>query len=94
MVIYACLDLAYLLRILSQFCNNFGPVYIELVKYGLQYISEILDLGLKFDREANTPDYVIGYINSNFARLKTDQKLIENYDFMLVRAVISYLSKL
>lgn len=40
------------------------------------------------------PDYVIGYINSNFARLKTDQKLIENYDFMLVRAVIGYLSKL
>ena len=40
------------------------------------------------------PDYVIGYTNSNFAKLKIDQKLIENYDFMLAKAIINYLSKL
>ena len=80
--------------VLSQFCNNPGPVHVELVKHFLQDVSGILDLGLKFDREADTPDDVVVYTNSNFAGSKTDSKSFGGYIFMLARAAISHLSKL
>ena len=86
-------DLAYSVGILSQFCNNPGPAHVELVKYVLQYISRILDLDLKFDGEVDTPDDVVGYTNSDFARLKIDQKSIGGYVFLLAGAIISHSSK-
>lgn len=67
---------------------------MELVKHVLQYISGTLNLSLKFDREADMPDNVIRYTDSDFARLKTNQKLIGGYVFMLIRADISHSSKL
>ena len=33
--IYSCLDLAYSMGVLSCFCSNPGPIYVELVKYVL-----------------------------------------------------------
>lgn len=72
--IHAYSDLTYSLGVLSRFCNILGPVYVKLVKHVLQYISGILDLGLKFDGEVDTPDDVIGYIDFNFAVSKTDRK--------------------
>ncbi len=64
-----------------------------LVKHFLQYVSGILELGLKFDREADTPDDVIGYIDSDFAGSKPDRKSTRGYVFMLAGAAISDSSK-
>ena len=91
---HACPDLAYLVGVLRQFCNNPGPAHVELVKHVLQYISGKLDLGLKFNREANTLDDEVGYTNSNFAGSKTNQKSTRGYIFMLAGATISHSSKL
>lgn len=91
--IYVCLDLAYSIGILNQFYNNFGSLYIKLIKHILQSISEILDLSLKFDKEIDILYNVIRYIDSNFIRSKIDQKLMINYVFMLARAAISHSSK-
>lgn len=93
LAIYACLDLAYSVKIFSWFCNNPGLVYIELVKHVLQYVSRILDLSLKFDRKANILDDIVEYINSKFAWSKTNRKLTGGYIFMLAGAVISHLFK-
>lgn len=68
--IYAYLNLAYLVWELNRFYNNLGPVHIELLKHVLQYISTTLDLSLKFDGKADTPDDVVGYTYFNFTRLK------------------------
>lgn len=87
-------DLAYLMGILSQFYKNLGPAYVKLVKRVLQYIYRTLDLGFTFDRKADTPDNVIGYTDSNFARSKTDWKSIGGWVFLLTRAAISHSSKL
>lgn len=64
-------DLTHSERIFSQFSKNLGIAHMELVKYVLQYVSGILDLCLTFDREAITLDDIVGYTNSDFARLKT-----------------------
>ena len=92
--IHSCPDLAYLVGVLSRFCSNPGLIQVELVKYILRYISGILCLGLIFDREVDTPDDVIGYTNSDFAKSKPDRKLTGGYVFMLAKAAISHLSKL
>ncbi len=88
-----CLDLAYSLEVLSRFCSNAGLLHVELVKYVWRYVSRILDLGLTFDRGADTSDYVIGYTNCDFAGSKTDQKSTWDYVFMLAGAAISHSSK-
>lgn len=78
----------------SRFYSNPGLTHIELVKHILQYVSDTLELGLRFNEEANILDDVIGYIDSDFARSKIDQESTGRYVFILVRAVISHLSKL
>lgn len=50
-------------------------VHVELAKHILQYVSETLDFGLKFDGEAGTLDDIVGYTDSNFAGSKSDRKL-------------------
>ena len=87
-------NLASLVGVLSQFCNNPGPAYVELMKHVLQYVSGILDLSLKFDGEADMSDDVVGNKNSDFAGSKTDHKSTGRYVFMLARAAISHSSKL
>lgn len=59
----------------------------------MQYVSETLDLSLKFDGEVDTLDDIVKYIDSDFARSKTDWKSIGGHIFMLARAVINHLSK-
>lgn len=80
--------------VLSRFCSNPGPIHVKLIKHVLQYISETFQLSLTFDRKADTPDNMIGYTESDFARLKPDQKSTRSYIFMLAGAAISHLSKL
>ena len=67
---------------------------MKLVKHILQYISETLDLNLIFDKEANTSDDVVRYIDSDFPRSKINQKSTRDYVFMLAKAAISHFSKL
>ena len=88
------LDLAYSVGVLSRFCSNPRLIHVELVKRVLRYVSGTLHLGLTYDREADTPDDVIGYTDSDFAGSKPDQKSTGGYVFMLAGATISYSSKL
>ena len=91
---HSCPDLAYSVEVLSRFCSNPGPEHVDLVKHVLRYVSGTLDLGLTFDGEADIPNDMIRYTDSNFAGSKTDQKSTGGYVFMLAGAAISYLSKL
>ncbi len=90
----SCPNLTYSVGVLSYFCSNPRLAYIKLVKYILQYVSGTLKLSLKFDGAADTPDDMVGYTDSDFAGSKIGQKSTEAYDFMLVGATISHLSKL
>ena len=51
-------------------------------------------MSLKFDKDVYMPDDVVGYIDFEFAELKTDWKSTWGYIFMLARAAISHSSKL
>ena len=51
-------------------------------------------MSLKLNRETDTQDDIVGYIDSNFAESKTDRKSTRGYVFMLARVAISHSSKL
>lgn len=93
-IIHFRLDLASLMGVLSCFCSNPGPAHIEFVEHVLQYVSRRLELGLIFNGEADIPDDVVGYTDSNFAKFKPDQKSTGGYVFIFARAAISHSSKL
>ena len=84
---HSCPDLAYSVGVPRSFCSNPGPVHIELVMHVLRYVSGTLQFGLTFDGEADKPDDLIGYTNSDFASTGGDV-------FMLAGAAISHSSKL
>ena len=67
---------------------------IELVKHVFRYVSGTLQLGLKFDGEADTPDDMIRYTDSNFVGSKPDRKSTGGHVFMLAGAAISHSLKL
>ena len=64
-----------------------------LVKQVLRYISGTIEKGLVFQGN-DTPDDVVGYINSDFAGSKTNRKSTGGYLFNLTSAAISHSSKL
>lgn len=72
--IHFYLDFAYSIGLLNQFCSNPGLVFVDFVKYVLQYVFAILELSLTLDGEVNILDNIIGYTDSNFARLKINWK--------------------
>ncbi len=83
-------DLAYSVGVISRFCSNSGPTPIELVKHVLRYVSGTKEFRLKFDREADKPDDIIGYTESDFAGSKPDRKSTRGYNFMLAGTAISH----
>ena len=66
---------------------------MKLLKHVLRYISGTLDLGLKFDREADMLDDVVEYTIFNFAGSKTDRKSTRGYVFIIVEVAINHCSK-
>ena len=91
---YSCPDLPYSVGVLSCFYSNPGLIHVKLVKHVLCYVSETLYLSLTFDGETNTPDDMIGYIDSDFAGLKPNWKLTGGYVFIFAGVAISHLFKL
>ena len=67
---------------------------MALVKQVLRYVSDTLNKGLIFDDFVDTSNNVVGYIDVDFADIKTGRKFISDYMFLLAEAAISYYSKL
>lgn len=68
-------------KLFSLFYNSFRLIYIELIKYIMQYIFEILDLNLKFEKKIEILNNMIEYIDSDFARSKNKLKINQKLDF-------------
>ena len=90
--IYTRLDLAYSAVVLSRYCSNPGKLHCDLVQRVLRYVAGTPDLGLVFRKDSK--DDLIGYSDSDFARLIDGRKSIGAYVFMLVGTPILYSYKL
>ena len=69
-------DLAYSVRVLSQFCRDPWLVHVKLVKNVLWYKSGTIDLGLNFEGRADTLDDGCSWLGWLwFCRVKTWSKI-------------------
>ena len=85
-------DIAYAIRVLSQYCSNLGPTYCNLVIQIFRYLSGTLELGITFT--VDSKDKLVGYIDSDYAGLIDGQKFTGGYIFMLSGGLLSHQSKL
>ena len=92
LVIYIRLKLAYSMGFLSQYYSNLGKFYCNLIQRVLRYIAGILDLRLMFRKDSE--DNIVGYLDSDYARLIDRKKSTEAYVFMFADRLISHSSKL
>ena len=60
--------------VVTSFCINPEPVNVEDVRHVPRYVSGTLKLGLTLNGEADKPEDVIKYRDSNFAGSRRDWK--------------------
>lgn len=66
--------LASSVGVVTSFCINPEPVNVEDVRHVLRYVSGTLELGLTLNAEADKPEGVVEYTDSNFAGSRQDRK--------------------
>ncbi len=85
-------DVAYSVRVFSRYCSNWEKLYCDLIPRGLIYVGGTVDLGLMFRK--NSEDNIVGYSNSDNARLIDERKSTGAYVFMFAGRPIFHSSKL
>lgn len=65
-------DITYSIRLFRRHCANLGPIYCSLGIQILQYLTEILKLGIIF--KLNVTDELDGYTNSDWAEFKDERR--------------------
>ena len=85
-------DIAYSVGVLSRYCSNPGPTHCNLVIQIFRYLSETLNLGITFTSDSE--DELVGYTDSDYARLIDGRKSTDGYIFMLSVGLLSHQLKL
>lgn len=69
-------DISYLVGVFSKYFENPGPIYFNLVFQHFGYLAGTLILDITF--RSQITDELIGYINSDQARLKNEKNTAAN----------------
>ena len=77
--------------VFSRYCANPGPILCNLVIQIFRYLAWILELGINF--KSNVTDELVGYTDSDWARLKDGQRSTGGYAFLFSVRPVSHQSK-
>ncbi len=72
-------DISYLVGVLSQYCANSGSKCCNLLIKIFQYLPGTLELGITF--KSDSMDELVGYTDSDWARLEDGQRWTGGYIF-------------
>ncbi|XP_073119906.1 secreted RxLR effector protein 161-like [Henckelia pumila] len=75
-------DLAYAISVVSRFMANLGIYHWEAIKWILRYFINTTGLGLKFEKQQDGIDPVVGYVNLDFAGNLYTRKSLTGYVFI------------
>lgn len=84
-------DISYSVGVLSRYCANPGPIHCNLVIQIFRYLAGTLDLEITF--RSDSTNELVGYTDSDWARLKDRQRSTGGYTFLLLGGPVSYQSK-
>jgi len=86
-----CLDLSYIVNLLSHFAHNPGQAHWNALKHALSYVKRTLDYGITYFR--NSSLHPFGYINSDYAGDVDGWKSTEGHMFFVGGRLVSWTSK-
>ncbi|XP_073121546.1 secreted RxLR effector protein 161-like [Henckelia pumila] len=81
-------DLEHAISVVSRFTANRGTYHWEDLKWILRYLINTSGLGLKFEKQQDGIDLVIGYVDSDFAGNLDTRKSLTGYVSTLLGSLI------
>ncbi|XP_073120377.1 pyruvate kinase, cytosolic isozyme-like [Henckelia pumila] len=87
-------DLAYAISVVSRFMANPRTYHWEALKWILRYLINTTGLGLKFEKQQDEIDPVVGYVDSYFAGNLDTRKSLTGYVFIFYGTTITWKSNL
>jgi hypothetical protein len=87
-------DIVFVVNSLGRYASNPNLEHISAVKKIFRYLEETLNYGIKYSKDSKDSEYLIGYLDSEFAGEKTKYKSTSGYIYYLANKPISYQSKL
>ena len=97
-LLYAALitrpDIIYAVATLGRYASNPNSEHILAIKKIFRYLKGTLNYGIKYLKNSENSEYLVGFSDSDFAGEKTEYKSTSDYIFYLVNGPISYQSKL
>ncbi|XP_073138957.1 secreted RxLR effector protein 161-like [Henckelia pumila] len=87
-------DLAYAISVVSRFMENSGTYHWEALKWILRYLINTTELGLKFEKQQDGIDPVVGYVDSDFAGILDTRNSLTGYVFTFYGTTITWKSNL
>lgn len=87
-------DLAYAISVISRFMANPGMYHWEALKWVLRYLRSTLGLGLKYQRQNEASNPIVGFVDSDYAGNLDSRKSLTCYIFTLYGTAITWKSNL
>ncbi len=90
--VYTRLDTTYTINSLAQFLSTPGRWHQQGIKHTLRYIKDIVNLGIKYQHQANG-NIFYGFSDADQAADQDTRRSTSGYYFLLVGGVITWSSK-
>ena len=87
-------DISQAVGVVSRYMHDPGKEHWQAVKWILRYILNTGDVGLKFEKDENLGQCVVGYVDSDYAGDLDRRRSTTGYVFTLAKAPVSWRSTL
>ena len=83
-------DISQAVSVVSRYMGNPGRMHWQAVKWILRYLRGTSNVGLIFDRNHNTSNSIVGYVDSDYAGDLDKRRSLTGYIFTLSGSAISW----
>ena len=87
-------DISQAVGVVSRYMHDPGKGHWQAVKWILRYLRKTVDVGLIFEQDEALGQFVVGYVDSDFAGDLDKRRSTTGYLFTLAKAPVSWKSTL
>ncbi|KAG8479441.1 hypothetical protein CXB51_029725 [Gossypium anomalum] len=87
-------DISQAVGVVSRYMHDPGKGHWQAVKWILRYLRKTIDVGLVFEQDEALGQFVVGYVDSDFAGDLDKRRSTTGYLFTLAKAPVSWKSTL
>ncbi|GMI79054.1 hypothetical protein HRI_001574700 [Hibiscus trionum] len=87
-------DISQAVGVVSRYMHDPGKGHWQAVKWILRYLQQTVDVGLVFEQDETLGQFVVGYVDSDYAGDLDKRRSTTGYLFALAKAPVSWRSTL